>query len=499
MEPTERPPMADEVRQQLVAYLDGELSPEASLAMEQRLAEDKRLRRELQELEQAWNALDALPRETVDEDFAKTTIEMVAVAAAEDLNTQTTMLPTQRRRQRFHLLLLLAVVGLGSFVAARFGPRDPDRELVEHLPVILHADTYPYVPDVEFLRELVAGPAARIRIAMFISPAELEAMLLPADVRGDDSARRRWIAALSPEEKHGLVGKAQRFGQLPPDERLRQQELDRAIADDRQRQRLETGLQLYAQILAETSAAQRAQLESASRERLTSVVRDIALEIHGAQVAVSDDELAAIRRQVLSFQASDPRRFRELMGKLQALRRDARRTAQQRLTNPNRLPEERRERFRELAQLLPSELRTSIEEVLDDKSRARLQRRPEPWRTQVLVNWIKRSLQGARLNNISHELLESFFASEQLSDEQRQQLLALPTSEMMSELEHHYRRKMKLPPGTFRGPDMPIRRPNDRLRDRRAVDAHPGPGRNPPQRRRATIDRMGQDGEDGAD
>ena len=66
---------------ELVAYLDGELSADECRRVERRLASDAEYRRRLTELEQAWTALEALPSTVVDEDFARTTIEMVAVAA----------------------------------------------------------------------------------------------------------------------------------------------------------------------------------------------------------------------------------------------------------------------------------------------------------------------------------------------------------------------------------------------------------------------------------
>ena len=76
--------------EELVAYLDGELPDEAARLVEQRLATDDDYRRQLGELDQAWSALEALPTPTVDDKFARTTIEMVALAAQRDLTQQST-------------------------------------------------------------------------------------------------------------------------------------------------------------------------------------------------------------------------------------------------------------------------------------------------------------------------------------------------------------------------------------------------------------------------
>ena len=70
---------------ELVAYLDGELSADECRRVERRLASDADYRRRLSELEQAWLVLEELPQRTVDDNFARTTIEMVAVEAERDV------------------------------------------------------------------------------------------------------------------------------------------------------------------------------------------------------------------------------------------------------------------------------------------------------------------------------------------------------------------------------------------------------------------------------
>ena len=69
------------MNEQLVAYLDGELDDESSRQIEERLTSDSTLREQLGQLERTWDALDELEQIEVDEEFAQTTIEMVAVAA----------------------------------------------------------------------------------------------------------------------------------------------------------------------------------------------------------------------------------------------------------------------------------------------------------------------------------------------------------------------------------------------------------------------------------
>ena len=78
-------PQPDPAADEIVAYLDGELPPQDCRRVESRLATDEEFRQELHELDRAWDALDVLPASTVDDGFARTTIELACVAAEADL------------------------------------------------------------------------------------------------------------------------------------------------------------------------------------------------------------------------------------------------------------------------------------------------------------------------------------------------------------------------------------------------------------------------------
>ena len=78
-------PQPDPAADEIVAYLDGELAPQDCRRVESRLATDEEYRQELHELDRAWEALDVLPASTVDDGFARTTIELACVAAEADL------------------------------------------------------------------------------------------------------------------------------------------------------------------------------------------------------------------------------------------------------------------------------------------------------------------------------------------------------------------------------------------------------------------------------
>lgn len=150
------PPFAEgkTVREQLVAYLDGELDADTASDLENQMATDPALREQLNRLEIAWGLLDHLPRAQVDEAFTQSTLEMVAFSAQEEVRLEQDLLPRRRRRRRVLATAGLLAAGVLSFgLVNRFWP-DPNEQLLRDLPVLQNLDQYRHLDDVEFLRLL---------------------------------------------------------------------------------------------------------------------------------------------------------------------------------------------------------------------------------------------------------------------------------------------------------------------------------------------------------
>ncbi len=143
-----------ELLDELTAYLDGELDAERTRVIEELLARDPQVRAEVQRLEQAWQMLGELPRGTVDESFTRSTVEMVALAAEQEVTRHTMTLPTRRRRGWLRLaagLFCAAVLGFGCVKLLTPGS---NQQLLRDLSVIEHLDEYRQTGDIEFLRLL---------------------------------------------------------------------------------------------------------------------------------------------------------------------------------------------------------------------------------------------------------------------------------------------------------------------------------------------------------
>ena len=153
---SQQPANADpSLEEQLVAYLDGELGTEASRRVEELLAADPKVRQTLQGLDRTWELLDELEAPQVADRFTQSTLEMVTVAAAED--TERSRIEASRSRRRRWVIVggsLLAASVAGFLVVGEALWPDPNRQLIDDLPVLENLDEYRQIDDVQFLRTL---------------------------------------------------------------------------------------------------------------------------------------------------------------------------------------------------------------------------------------------------------------------------------------------------------------------------------------------------------
>src|SRR6478672_1711591 len=68
-------------RENLVAYLDGELDDRTARALEAKLSRDTQARAELEALKRTYNLLDFLPRDEASSQFASKTLDRLATVS----------------------------------------------------------------------------------------------------------------------------------------------------------------------------------------------------------------------------------------------------------------------------------------------------------------------------------------------------------------------------------------------------------------------------------
>jgi anti-sigma factor RsiW len=146
--------LSPEERQDLVAYLDGELDAEAARAVVTKLSQSAAHREELERLRQTWDMLDYLPRPKAATTFTQQTVQKL----------QTIKMSTALRHGRWRLAGAacwaagIFAAGILSFMLMQQQPgaRLPE-PTAEDLRVLEHHDywqVYKRIDGVEFLREL---------------------------------------------------------------------------------------------------------------------------------------------------------------------------------------------------------------------------------------------------------------------------------------------------------------------------------------------------------
>lgn len=160
------PRLTAEQRDDLVAYLDGELEESRSGQIDQVLARSEVARHEVEALARTWELLDVLPRVAAPADFADTTMTSLKVAEVRTPITEQAWFESLRRAGVVAVwaaaLSVSAVVGFQ--ITSRWVP-NPNAEMLRDLPLLEKLHQFEDVKDVEFLRQLqkinaFAEPAA---------------------------------------------------------------------------------------------------------------------------------------------------------------------------------------------------------------------------------------------------------------------------------------------------------------------------------------------------
>lgn len=471
--------ITEAIREQLVAYLDGELAPDEAREVEQRLANQEAYQRELKALEQSWDALDELPHVTVGEGFAKSTIEMTTLEAEREVSQLTQMMPTRKRRARWALAGFAAAALMGGFLLSRAAWTTPDERLVQDLPVVWRVDALVQLPSVGFLDRLIEEQPRLVSNCCNHDTRD-DAAAWAAISAASPQARRAQITALDPPAQQRLSAADRRFRAMSPTRRATlRQRYDALQSQDDQTARLHQAALAYNEWVSQQSPTVQVELRqlASEEERLQRIAELRQREEQRSRRTLNAQEASRLRVAVREAAATPaasrlPDALREQTEWLrQAMRSEKQKEKLGRAgrwalrwgeraddlmrTHPamplsflsqvahsrdhrgrwlRRMLGPRSEQLAEQAKEDWAEIEPTLLATLDDSTREDLQDDSAERRAMRLRRWILETAADA----LEPGGLEDFFASGALTDQQRNELLALPRSEMNEQLRRYY-------------------------------------------------------------
>ncbi len=413
--------------EEIVAYLDGELSSDASARVERRLSSDEDFRQELQGIERAWHALDELPMTTVDDRFSRTTMSLVIDAANDELKHRSASMVRWRRWASS--AVAAAVAAALGFLAFRLAWHDPNAPLLADLPVIDNVDLYGQFRNVDFLRQLQADLGPELQ-ALSGDPLDLAIRRAHFAAVASPEAGKQWLAELSPDERTHLRAKYNRFLELSAEEQERRRALHDEIVAAQDSTQLQRTMLAYQQWLGGLSPPRQFELREldGAGERIAQI-RKWADEMRDdVLLTLTDDELKAL------FNALRPSFGRLLASLPRHARRDDDREQLKLLTEYGPFRRALAEQFAETGDR--DWFLAAVLAALPERSQDRFANLSPGEKVERFLTWTRQHTTCR--GELTQQDLETFF-SEELSPEEQAQLLTLPTNEMEQALRMMFR------------------------------------------------------------
>jgi hypothetical protein len=453
--------------EELVAYLDGELDAEGARRIEALLATDPEIRRRLQSFERTWELLDELDAAPASEPFTQTTLEMVAIAARQDVERDKADAPRRRRR---NLLLfcttLLVAAAIGFLAVALY---DPDRQLVRDLPLLEDLDEYRQVGSIDFLRKLDK--------ARLFSRDAAEPLKNETPDKEDFNARRRRIAEMSPDEKEQLTRSEEHFTGLSVEEQGQVGRLHEDLQSDPDAERLRGVMHDYCEWLKRLSPITWASLVEMKPDERIAEVKRLMQDQQRREIArrPGHKDMEVVRKWIHDCAANHEKALLATLPEDQRKRfAEWSKPLQRQVLFGQILLQWQQATKGKLPATVSEEDLARLREKLSPAVRKRLEGKPavEQWR--LVFGWMMQGLrhfdEGWRMPGAlpkdDDEYLAEFFENE-LTPEKWDQLLRMPVEDMQLWLQQEL---------------LGRRRPPERRwwNDGREKSGRPGEGRPPP-------------------
>lgn len=267
----------DEIDEQLVAYLDGELPPEEVKLLEQQLGANESLRARLRELQNGWDLLDDLPHASSSNQLLETTIRMAAVDGGPAKVVSTTK-PTRSQITRFILLIALTaacyVIGLS---AVRLRGYLEYRKQLRDLPLAMHLDAFLRSTDLEMMEALAGWEQWQQANQIADRLGQWDFSLAEQIDEATPKEREKLLPTLSIENQQTVSAAWERFERVDEPQKQRIYELSEKVAKHPQSKELLETMDRFAAWFETLSVDERDKLATGTNEEREETVR-VALE-----------------------------------------------------------------------------------------------------------------------------------------------------------------------------------------------------------------------------
>lgn len=225
----------DELDEQLVAYLDGELATLERDVLESRLGRDPELRNRLRTLQNGWDMLDELPMATPSPILLESTIRMAAIEASQGIAAKPTtggIVSNHWLKSKFFWAALMTVAFFGvGMAAARVRERQQFRSQLAQLPVAMHVDAYLNATDLPLMRTLMQLPQWQDAVQIAERFGEWDFALHGRIDQATVSERVQLLQELPIEHQQVVMQAWQRFEKLEPEVKAAAIDVAKRVAD----------------------------------------------------------------------------------------------------------------------------------------------------------------------------------------------------------------------------------------------------------------------------
>lgn len=314
--------LVDEVDEQLVAYLDGELPPEQRTELERSLGHDPQLRRRLRQLQGGWEMLDELPMATPSPQLVESTIRMAAVSSR-SLTAQAGR-PVGRRWPRLSSLtsllggLVVIACLVGGAGAAHLYERWQLRTQLRKLPLAMHVDAYIHGADLEMIRQLMQMEQWQQTIAIAQRLGEWDFSIHQAVDTATASQREAMLQQLPVEEQQVVFDHWRRYQALDGARRRQVATVAARVDEQPDAEQLRMTMDHYARWRESLSPQRRDEIREADLPQRMELIRHWLQETTQQRLrSLGDEDARAIFDQLrtlaqrrLAAMANDPQAAR---------------------------------------------------------------------------------------------------------------------------------------------------------------------------------------------